>query len=518
MTKRVILIATAVFMFAAFAASLDAAIVRDTLLRENFNGTWSTTSPPTGWQIVYDAPVDNSDWYRNGSGSNYYAYLYYYPSTTATDRLITPAFNCTANPYLSVWLICDHEYNYYGGGYTAQIRGSANNGSSWPNILKDYANTTSPLMTEWFDITSWANGQTSCRIDWYGNGYIWNINWWRVDNVFVIGEWDDGGGSSEEIDLAMTQIMRPYDVEQPGVGFKPKCRIFNPYSGEQPNEYLADPTVWAEVSCKIKDMGTMQTVYEDILGSYPLEYGYNEVDAFKNFTPDAAGNKTYRIDFVVEAENDADVNESNNDAWKVFNCPAGIQVDAVAISAPVDSQFGDFPPTADFTEMLGTATTGVTLFCEIKDATYNAVVYNEVLTQNFDANQTNTVPFPEVGFGTLTNGNTYTITFGAISGKTLLGETMTKDFKWTEGVEETPVVASFDLSVAGSNVNFSLGASSNVSVKLYDAAGSLVSTLASGSYTAGSHSVSVGNLGSGVYFVKMFTPSYTGAAKVTVVK
>ena len=95
MLKKVIGVAIAVIIIAALApTNLDAQIVRDTIYRQNFDSTWSTTTPPTGWQIIYtdgdaSGTQGNNDWRRAlQSGTDYYAYLNWSPSNTSTDRLI----------------------------------------------------------------------------------------------------------------------------------------------------------------------------------------------------------------------------------------------------------------------------------------------------------------------------------------------------------------------------------------------------------------------------------------------
>jgi hypothetical protein len=89
-----------------------------------------------------------------------------------------------------------------------------------------------------------------------------------------------------------------------------------------------------------------------------------------------------------------------------------------------------------------------------------------------------------------------------------------KDFNYG-GILEKPEPLKFDLSVAGKSVNFTLAGPTVVSLKVYDAAGNLVATLASGSMTAGPHSETFAAR-PGVYFVKLVTPEYSAVRKTTV--
>ena len=154
-----------------------------TLLTQDFSGSWGTNNPPTGWTISYTGSgPDANDWY-NGGG---YAELYWYPYDYGqTDILMSPVINLGS--YTNVVLSAYVEYDYFSGGYTSQIQGSTDGGATWPIIIRDY-NNSSYYGTETFNLNSWAAGQSQVRIRWYGNGDIYNINWWDVDNVLLTAD------------------------------------------------------------------------------------------------------------------------------------------------------------------------------------------------------------------------------------------------------------------------------------------------------------------------------------------
>lgn len=495
MQKRVIGILAGIVVFAVMIPGLNAQLVRDTIYRQNFDSTWSTTSPPTNWQIIYDSPVDANDWSRAvRTGTNYMAYIYYYPSTTATDRMISPQLDCSDPQYTSVWLKVWHYYNYYGGGYTAQIRGSNDNGSTYPNIIRDYNNASYGPATDIFDITSFALGENDVRIDFYGNGYIWNINYWEFDDFIVYGEWLEviPGGS---LDLEMSAIIRPYEKETGGVAFTPTCKVFSNSEGQVP----------ADVQCKITRLSDYVVVYDKVLHDFPLDPGYNTVGAFQPFTPD--GGASYKALFVVT--NPDDTIESNNNLERRFATEMGVQVSPIEIIAPVENQYNAFSPEAKFAEQAGTETpawlhyqiTG-TLLALMEDS----------LDHTFSAYDTFTAKFGEIS--DLADGN-YTIRFwatdkgGAPISKPPLG--MSRGFGSTS-VGENPEPLKNSLSVSGNVVSFSLKTAGSVSLNVYDAAGNLVETLASGSMTAGTHTATL-NARPGVYFVKLVTADYTSVRK-----
>ncbi len=187
MTKKVIGIAAALVLFAALVPTLNAQW--NQLLDEDFEGAWSTTSPPAGWTINYDGSVGTSDWHPYPYSGSQTARIYWSPSETGTDELISPVLDCSGCS--EVWIVADHYYNHYSGAYTSQWLGSTDGGSTFPNVIFDYGASTYPWTRDSIDISSWAAGQSQVVINFYGSGYTWNMNYWYVDNVDV---WALGGG------------------------------------------------------------------------------------------------------------------------------------------------------------------------------------------------------------------------------------------------------------------------------------------------------------------------------------
>ena len=189
MTKKVIGIAAALVLFAALVPTLNAQW--NQLLDEDFEGAWSTTSPPAGWTIHYDGSLGNSDWHPgyNYTGGSQTANIYYYPSETGTDELISPVLDCSGAS--EVWVVANHEYSHFSGAYTSQWLGSTDGGSTFPNVIYDYNGSSVNWTRDSINISSWAAGESEVVINFYGDGYTWNMNWWDVDDVDV---WALGGG------------------------------------------------------------------------------------------------------------------------------------------------------------------------------------------------------------------------------------------------------------------------------------------------------------------------------------
>jgi len=95
------------------------------------------------------------------------------------------------------------------------------------------------------------------------------------------------------------------------------------------------------------------------------------------------------------------------------------------------------------------------------------------------------------------------------------------------GVEENPEELVYNLPMVSPNplsrstaINFSIGKSEYVSVKVYDVTGSLVSNLVDEKLTAGTHTLTINteSLTSGVYFLKMDAGTFSGTRKFVVMK
>ncbi len=671
MTKKVIGIAAALVLCAALVLPLNAQWTQ--LLDEDFESAWSTTSPPAGWTINYSGSVGASDWHRRSYGGSATACIYWSPSETGVDELISPVLDCSGAS--EVWIVANHYYNHYSGPYTAQWLGSTDGGSTFPNVIYDYNQSTVSWTRDSIDISSWAAGESQVVINFYGDGYTWNMNYWYVDDVDVWGgtgggpsvidtvvnegfegswppsgwtttigsgndQWRDlnglggfwanyaasgggncaenddfyatlylgwpqcvenalltptftlegniwlefdrgtyymastremrlevwdgstwqlitsytssqlwmhdvwslsafgadgvtdaqvrfvynetspsgysyfyqidnvliygetGGGPTEELDLQMAQIIRPRDEEEGGVSFTPACRILNNLD-----------TATAKMVCRFKDLETMETVYEDVLNSVPLEQGYTVVDGFRDFTPET--NKEYTALFVVEHSDDIDpTNNAKDKHWTTF---AGMDVTPTVMLSPAPQQYNEFDPEATFEEHAGAELTVATLHCKIEDGEYRAVVYEDSVTgEPFTAEESKNIKFPTVEG--LENG-AYTITFWATeeSGGNISNPPLVVTFEYG-GIAEEPVAERFSLDVAGSRISFTLPTATNVNLRVYDAAGNVVTELVSESRGPGYYTINWNTSGvaAGVYFVRMITPEFNATCKVMI--
>ena len=199
------------------------------LMVQDFDTTWSTNNPPTGWRIFHTAPPDSGrdDWHRENA---YVPPWVNHPSPFAAiatsltpdappDSLISPAINCAG--FRNITLICSTLFYYFSSQpYTAQLVYSTDNGVTWPYVLHDYRfdHVTGPIW-EYLKLP-YAKGKSQVRIAWVYDGDISYINWWSLDDVMVVGD------SSPAYDVACESIVWPIDRVPPGA-FQPSAVFRN---------------------------------------------------------------------------------------------------------------------------------------------------------------------------------------------------------------------------------------------------------------------------------------------------
>jgi hypothetical protein len=349
---------------------------------------------------------------------------------------------------------------------------------------------------------------------------------WRDRRDYASGSYEiyydyylgSGGGPPpppDSLDLIMEQILRPYPEEQADVSFTPACLIW---------QNLEDTTIDAEVVCRINDLTEMKNVYEDILGTYPLEPGYNEVTAFKDFTPE--GNKEYEATFVVNHPDD--INVMNNDKDLRFSAEAKARVNPITIIAPdMGGTIDKMSPAANFKNVGSEEATNFYCYCEIlpEGEYFTADYIDSVAVASLAPEAETDITFAE---WVCDDNSSYVARFFAAipgAGRELIGEEEMVNFLGIpyEGIDEANMIfALHDITPNpfshSTEVNFSLANASTVSIKIYDVSGKLVQTLTDETFSAGLHSVSwnAENIAPGVYFVKYVTPEFSAVKKTLV--
>ncbi|HPR62775.1 MAG TPA: proprotein convertase P-domain-containing protein [Thermoanaerobaculia bacterium] len=160
------------------------------LLSENFEGVWGPygNNPPAGWTIEdhgsqTPAVWDNNDWHNYAKGGAYgaVARVYYSPTETQNEYLITPAFDIPWDA-TTVSLQFDHYYQDWDTQDFGYVDYSSDQ-TSWTTLVT-YSATTADMAHATLSLLTYA-GETNARIRFRYVGYYgWQ---WQVDNVTVSG-------------------------------------------------------------------------------------------------------------------------------------------------------------------------------------------------------------------------------------------------------------------------------------------------------------------------------------------
>lgn len=229
------------------------AFAQTTIFSENFDGTWSDTTPPAGWQIKYTAgdtgiaawhkePGEANPWPANGTG--YAAIVYNYQQTGIhTDSLISPQIDCSS--YRSVALRCSTFFvPLQVQSWTAKLMLSSDNGSTWTTLC-NYAESLGPEL-QTFDVSAYADFNSQVEVMWVWSGDLQPLEFWALDNVSLTGT------LSYRDDISVGPIVRPLGNELPNVPFTPEA-YFNNVGRNDENNY--------QVQCEI-DTGSGINVYQ----------------------------------------------------------------------------------------------------------------------------------------------------------------------------------------------------------------------------------------------------------------
>jgi len=488
----------------------------DTLFCEGFEGRWL----PTGWsQIIYNTTINYypCTWYHGNYSTLFHhgswgAYIWW-SNSYQNEWLMTPPMDLSGyDPQDSVDLRLGSAF--YGGDNNCYICVSTDGGQTWVDTLVDLCTQSSQY--QWTYIDDYPNpleyrisqfiGETimlGFNYYWFGAGGGRGV--WSIDDICLIVSGGGGvGPDGDSLDLDMTHIVRPHSTnEKPNVPFTPEILVMN----------NLDTTAHASLSCKIKDRQTMENVYEDVLAVVPLEPGKNDISGFKGFTPESG--KKYNALFVLYHPDD--VNPDNDYKDKNFEPLVGMDVTPFEILAPAEVQDGSFSPAANYAEKAGAETTEANLMCEIMDE-YQTSVYKEPVSHTFAANETWIATFTP---DPVLESGTYTITFWAenpLDGSNISFPDTTMTFIYTTGIAETPLPERTSLEVLGTRVNFSVATATNVTLRIYDVAGNVVTELVSESRGPGSYTINWNTdaVASGIYFVRMVTPEFNATRKVLI--
>ncbi len=186
-------------------------------------GPYGDNPPFCGWRIAYDGIPQTNDWHKASGGwpihNTAYAALLCFPyEDPSYDSLISPRFNFTGQA--DVILSCSTYWNPYDTGYLAEIKGSTDDGATYPYTIRTYPRFGARQnIYETFSLP-WAADQANVRIAWIGNGNTYDFDAWFVDDVLIT--------SGPLIrDVGVTRILAPSGIIDSGVTIVPQVKVKN---------------------------------------------------------------------------------------------------------------------------------------------------------------------------------------------------------------------------------------------------------------------------------------------------
>jgi hypothetical protein len=198
---------------------------RDTLLRQDFDSTWTPDNPPSGWDISYTGSPGVDAWHRENANaypwlSNNTPYAQIKPSSQAdhVDTLYSPSIDCSR--YRNIDLLCQTYFRPYSPqSYVASVIVSTDGGYNWRPVREYFNDSVGPIL-ERVDIDS-VGLHPDVRLAWVWSGNLSNIYWWCLDDVKIVGT------QVHDTDAMTTRKNSPRRHEMPGTSFSPTAVFRN---------------------------------------------------------------------------------------------------------------------------------------------------------------------------------------------------------------------------------------------------------------------------------------------------
>jgi hypothetical protein len=285
------------------------AFAQTTIFNQDFNGSWTTLTPPVGWQIKYTGDTGIATWHKepdqgsnpwptNGTG---YAAIYYdigQPGVQ-TDSLISPTIDCSI--YRSVALRCSTFFRPdFIQPWTAKLMISIDDGATWSTLF-NYADSLGPGL-QTFNVSAYADLNSLVKLMWVWQGDLANLHWWALDNVSLTGI------VTFVHDISAGPVRRPRENELPDVPFTPKAYF---------NNVGRNPETGILARCEIQDhIGNL--VHNDVQ-TIDLGIGERRVITFAAPPLGLTADTAYHAYFSVATPDDNPLNDSVARKFNVQN-------------------------------------------------------------------------------------------------------------------------------------------------------------------------------------------------------
>jgi|GEM_PF-4085528 len=477
----------------------------ETLLEEDFE---DPTFPPSGW-ISIDRG-DSRNWTRtndprwhDGNGT-WEAYIYSYPPCAwgLEDWLVTSAIDLTDPEYTGARVVFELYYEYYGSEWF-RLYATDDQSTPWNgDMLKEWRSDQSGLRRVSLD------GYLGETI-YLGWGYkVWSCGGWDVgiDNVKVEAFRPTGGGA---YDLAITASVEPSSKHiNAGETYHPTCRVENLGAGDSPSEIV-------HVYCTIKDLETMEYVYDETSGlTEVLSPGdATNVEFTKGWVPEEG--KDYQIVYKFEPDDVPDDTDHSNDMYDFFctTKPADDLTPTEVVAPTGELYVGESVNPVCRVMNVGTeAQRNAEVYCSIKDAGGTEKYSGTAVIENINAGDEKSVSFEDAWVPDA--AGTYTVYFIVEEDENPTNDTITGTVNVLTGIAENSI-EQFNVRVyteASSNIKTSLmlKKTSSVKIEVYDISGNRVKVIYSGRLNQGEYcftwrGVNAYNqkVATGFYFIKV---------------
>ena len=162
---------------------------------ENLANTWPWTSDPTAYACL--------SWPES--------------SGTVWDSMISPRMNFAGDSAIE-FRQTTYSTLQHVSGTTIAVKGSTDNGATWPFTLGSVALTDTTL--------PWANDQRNVRIAWIFKGPPQTSGFWCLDDVEIWAK------PTRNRDVSVSGVVRPYGIVSQGQTIVPAAMVWN--HGKQP--------------------------------------------------------------------------------------------------------------------------------------------------------------------------------------------------------------------------------------------------------------------------------------------
>lgn len=190
--------------------ALKERITADSTMKKEFEGAPGWGAVRHQWVCCWHENLPNTwPWYADSSG---YACLSWQENNGTTwDTLISPRIDLAACSSV-VFKQMTYSNLLHGGNKTIEIRGSTDDGATWPYLIGTDTTTEAAL--------SWATNQRNVRIAWIYKGPVQTNRFWCIDEIWIMAK------PARRHDICVSEA-RPWKIISQGKNVSPCVHVTN---------------------------------------------------------------------------------------------------------------------------------------------------------------------------------------------------------------------------------------------------------------------------------------------------